>query len=212
MSLWTEEHSCTPERSCLFWPLRPCVDRHVFSERICSNRLQRRRRLLARAGRLRLSAERPSRHPSRRLELERRRAPCLERARGSRLLARRSVAGFLKRACGREALSRPLLLTPITGRPRIGRHENNSSFPKALTGTIGGSRAIALRWTAPTYGIHGTPEPANIGKTESHGCIRLTNWDAVDLAAMVRPGTVVKFEDEDSPVANVSGPVNERRD
>ena len=80
------------------------VDRHVFSERICSNRLQRRRRLLARAGRLRLSAERPSRHPSRRLELERRRAPCLERARGSRLLARRSVAGFLKRACGREAL------------------------------------------------------------------------------------------------------------
>jgi lipoprotein-anchoring transpeptidase ErfK/SrfK len=38
------------------------------------------------------------------------------------------------------------------------------------------------------YGIHGTPEPAQIGKTESHGCIRLTNWDAAELAKMVAPG------------------------
>ena len=38
------------------------------------------------------------------------------------------------------------------------------------------------------YGIHGTPEPAKIGKTESHGCIRLTNWDAAELAQMVGPG------------------------
>jgi lipoprotein-anchoring transpeptidase ErfK/SrfK len=41
------------------------------------------------------------------------------------------------------------------------------------------------------YGIHGTPEPSRIGYTESHGCIRLTNWDAVRLAAMVGPGTKV---------------------
>jgi lipoprotein-anchoring transpeptidase ErfK/SrfK len=38
------------------------------------------------------------------------------------------------------------------------------------------------------YGIHGTPEPATIGKTQSHGCIRLTNWDAQALAAAVAPG------------------------
>jgi lipoprotein-anchoring transpeptidase ErfK/SrfK len=38
------------------------------------------------------------------------------------------------------------------------------------------------------YGIHGTPEPATIGKTQSHGCIRLTNWDAQTLAAAVEPG------------------------
>jgi lipoprotein-anchoring transpeptidase ErfK/SrfK len=38
------------------------------------------------------------------------------------------------------------------------------------------------------YGIHGTPEPSSIGKTQSHGCIRLTNWDAAELAAMVTPG------------------------
>jgi lipoprotein-anchoring transpeptidase ErfK/SrfK len=39
------------------------------------------------------------------------------------------------------------------------------------------------------YGIHGTPVPSTIGKTESHGCIRVTNWDALELADMVKPGT-----------------------
>jgi len=39
------------------------------------------------------------------------------------------------------------------------------------------------------YGIHGTPVPSAIGKTESHGCIRVTNWDAMELADMVKPGT-----------------------
>jgi lipoprotein-anchoring transpeptidase ErfK/SrfK len=38
------------------------------------------------------------------------------------------------------------------------------------------------------YGIHGTPEPSRIGHTTSHGCIRLTNWDASQLASMVKPG------------------------
>lgn len=40
-------------------------------------------------------------------------------------------------------------------------------------------------------GIHGTPEPAAVGKTQSHGCIRLTNWDAAELAGLVRVGTPV---------------------
>ena len=43
------------------------------------------------------------------------------------------------------------------------------------------------------YGIHGTPQPANIGKTESHGCIRLTNWDAQALGKMVHKGIKVDF-------------------
>ncbi|MDX8433403.1 L,D-transpeptidase [Mesorhizobium abyssinicae] len=47
-----------------------------------------------------------------------------------------------------------------------------------------------------SYGIHGTPEPGKIGATFSHGCIRLTNWDAEDLAAMVRKSTKVSFKDE----------------
>jgi lipoprotein-anchoring transpeptidase ErfK/SrfK len=38
------------------------------------------------------------------------------------------------------------------------------------------------------YGIHGTPMPSTVGKTQSHGCIRLTNWDALELADLVSPG------------------------
>ncbi|WEF35257.1 L,D-transpeptidase family protein [Pseudoduganella chitinolytica] len=45
------------------------------------------------------------------------------------------------------------------------------------------------------YGIHGTPEPGMIGKTESHGCIRLTNWDAAKVADLVGPGFPVILQD-----------------
>jgi lipoprotein-anchoring transpeptidase ErfK/SrfK len=41
------------------------------------------------------------------------------------------------------------------------------------------------------YGIHGTPEPSRVGHTQSHGCIRLTNWDAMRVAELVTPGTKV---------------------
>jgi lipoprotein-anchoring transpeptidase ErfK/SrfK len=44
------------------------------------------------------------------------------------------------------------------------------------------------------YGIHGTPEPARIGYAESHGCVRLTNWDALEVASLVAKGTPVVFE------------------
>jgi lipoprotein-anchoring transpeptidase ErfK/SrfK len=43
------------------------------------------------------------------------------------------------------------------------------------------------------YGIHGTPSPGSIGHTESHGCIRLTNWSAMELAGMVEKGTPVSL-------------------
>jgi lipoprotein-anchoring transpeptidase ErfK/SrfK len=43
------------------------------------------------------------------------------------------------------------------------------------------------------YGIHGTPEPKLIGKTSSHGCVRLTNWDAIELSRAVAKGTTVHF-------------------
>jgi lipoprotein-anchoring transpeptidase ErfK/SrfK len=43
------------------------------------------------------------------------------------------------------------------------------------------------------YGIHGTPDPSLIGHATSHGCIRLTNWDAVELAGMVKPGVAVSL-------------------
>jgi lipoprotein-anchoring transpeptidase ErfK/SrfK len=51
---------------------------------------------------------------------------------------------------------------------------------------------VGVVWIAISkehYGIHGTPQPSHIGYTQSHGCIRLTNWDAAKLADMVKPGT-----------------------
>ena len=54
-----------------------------------------------------------------------------------------------------------------------------------------GSVFIAL--TKPTYGLHGTPDPSEIDKTASHGCVRMTNWDAIEMAHLVRRGIVVKF-------------------
>ncbi len=45
----------------------------------------------------------------------------------------------------------------------------------------------------PGYGIHGSPNPEMIGKTGSHGCFRLTNWDALRLAEMIRVGIRVRF-------------------
>jgi lipoprotein-anchoring transpeptidase ErfK/SrfK len=44
------------------------------------------------------------------------------------------------------------------------------------------------------YGLHGTPEPGRIGHTESHGCVRMTNWDAFRVASMVKRGTPVVFK------------------
>jgi lipoprotein-anchoring transpeptidase ErfK/SrfK len=79
---------------------------------------------------------------------------------------------------------------------------------RPLTVRSGPNNPVGLIWidlSAPSYGIHGTPDPEKIGKTASHGCIRLTNWDAVDLAKIVRRGTAVKFEDQDSPVVSPSG-------
>jgi lipoprotein-anchoring transpeptidase ErfK/SrfK len=55
---------------------------------------------------------------------------------------------------------------------------------------------VGLVWidiSKPHYGIHGTPEPGTVGHTSSHGCVRLTNWDALKLAAMVGKGTKVEF-------------------
>jgi lipoprotein-anchoring transpeptidase ErfK/SrfK len=45
------------------------------------------------------------------------------------------------------------------------------------------------------YGIHGAPDPGAIGHAESHGCIRLTNWDASELSHMVRKGTPVQLQE-----------------
>jgi lipoprotein-anchoring transpeptidase ErfK/SrfK len=66
-----------------------------------------------------------------------------------------------------------------------------------LTIPAGPNNPVGVVWldlTAESYGIHGTPEPERVGKTYSHGCVRLTNWDVKDLASLAGKGTIVEFE------------------
>jgi lipoprotein-anchoring transpeptidase ErfK/SrfK len=70
--------------------------------------------------------------------------------------------------------------------------------PKDTTAAIkpGPNGPVGVVWIAldrEHYGLHGTPEPGNIGHTESHGCVRLTNWDAARVASLVKAGTPVQF-------------------
>lgn len=67
---------------------------------------------------------------------------------------------------------------------------------EAFTIAPGPNNPVGSVWidlSKESYGIHGTPEPEKIGKTSSHGCIRLTNWDVESLAKMVSSGAKVEF-------------------
>jgi lipoprotein-anchoring transpeptidase ErfK/SrfK len=58
----------------------------------------------------------------------------------------------------------------------------------------GPNNPVGVAWidlSREHYGIHGTPEPSRVGKTQSHGCIRLTNWDVEELAGAVAEGVPV---------------------
>ena len=62
----------------------------------------------------------------------------------------------------------------------------------------GPNNPVGLVWidlSKPHYGIHGTPEPRTIGKTESHGCIRVSNWNALTLADAVAPGMTALLQE-----------------
>lgn len=65
-----------------------------------------------------------------------------------------------------------------------------AKVPPGPNGPVG---VVWIDINKPHYGIHGTPEPGTVGHTSSHGCVRLTNWDALKLAAMVGKGTKVEF-------------------
>jgi lipoprotein-anchoring transpeptidase ErfK/SrfK len=71
------------------------------------------------------------------------------------------------------------------------KNAKDKLLPPGPNGPVG---VVWLDLSKEHYGIHGTPEPQNIGKTESHGCVRLTNWDAARLAQMVSAGTKVVFQ------------------
>jgi lipoprotein-anchoring transpeptidase ErfK/SrfK len=74
------------------------------------------------------------------------------------------------------------------------------TFGKASQGKLtikaGPNNPVGSTWidlTKDTFGIHGTPDPRLVGKTASHGCVRLTNWDVRQLSLAVKKGTKVDF-------------------
>jgi len=69
---------------------------------------------------------------------------------------------------------------------------------KKATVAAGPNNPVGVAWidlSKPHYGIHGTPVPGLVGKSESHGCIRLTNWSAAEVAGLVQAGTEVVLAD-----------------
>ncbi|MDF1609744.1 L,D-transpeptidase [Hoeflea sp. YIM 152468] len=73
-----------------------------------------------------------------------------------------------------------------------GNNKQPLTLPPGPNGPVGN---VWIDLSEPTYGIHGTPHPSRIDKTSSHGCVRMTNWDAGELAHMVSEGVVVEFRD-----------------
>ncbi len=68
-------------------------------------------------------------------------------------------------------------------------------LPPGPNGPVG---SVWIDLSKPTYGIHGTSEPDSLFQSQSHGCVRLTNWDANELAQMVGQGVTVEFVGGDS--------------
>jgi lipoprotein-anchoring transpeptidase ErfK/SrfK len=95
---------------------------------------------------------------------------------------------------GTHVVKHAVTMPGYTYNPKInfqqGENTGVLTIPPGPNGPVG---SVWIGLSKPSFGIHGTPEPARIDKTGSHGCIRLTNWDAEELAAMVTPGVTVDF-------------------
>jgi lipoprotein-anchoring transpeptidase ErfK/SrfK len=88
----------------------------------------------------------------------------------------------------------------VTANPNYTYDPSRLTFGPAAKGKLtiapGPNNPVGSTWialTKPTYGIHGSPDPTRVGKTASHGCVRLTNWDAAALGRAVKKGTPVAF-------------------
>lgn len=101
---------------------------------------------------------------------------------------------------GTHKVSRVALNPEYTYNPsknfQQGSNDQVLTLPPGPNGPVG---SVWIALTKPTYGIHGTPTPSRLFVSESHGCVRLTNWDAQELAHMVQPGvTSVEFVEKGS--------------
>ena len=93
-----------------------------------------------------------------------------------------------------------LAVRTVASNPTYTFDPSRLTFGKASDGKLtiqpGPNNPVGSTWidlTKDTYGIHGTPDPRMVGKVASHGCVRLTNWDARQLSLAVRNGTQVDF-------------------
>jgi lipoprotein-anchoring transpeptidase ErfK/SrfK len=114
-----------------------------------------------------------------------------------------ALIGFYPATVGSEEKPSPtgtLKVTEIDPNPTY-RYNPDYHFKgvhsrKAFTIKPGPNNPVGTMWinlSAEGYGIHGTPSPGKVSKAESHGCVRLTNWDAERVAAQVAKGTPVSF-------------------
>ncbi|MCO6392535.1 L,D-transpeptidase family protein [Aliihoeflea aestuarii] len=97
---------------------------------------------------------------------------------------------------GTHTVERIALDPEYTYNPKINFQQGDNDrvlrIPPGPNGPVG---SVWIALSKPTYGIHGTPDPSKIGKTYSNGCIRLTNWDAQELAKLVSKGVTVEFQE-----------------
>jgi hypothetical protein len=95
---------------------------------------------------------------------------------------------------GRWKATTYAFLPPFKYQPEI---LNNPKTDKEVTLPPGPNGPVGVAWldlTKEHYGIHGTNEPQTIGRAESSGCIRMTNWDVLRLSRMLKPGFTAIFQ------------------
>ena len=95
---------------------------------------------------------------------------------------------------GRWKATTYAFLPPFNYQPEL---LNNPKTDKEVQLPPGPNGPVGVAWldlTKEHYGIHGTSEPQTIGRAESSGCIRMTNWDVLRLARMMKPGFTAIFQ------------------
>ena len=117
-----------------------------------------------------------------------------------------ALIGFYPATVGSEEKPSPtgtLKVTAVNHNPTYGYnpdyHFKGVHAKKRFEIQPGPNNPVGTVWinlSAEGYGIHGTPSPGKVSKAESHGCVRLTNWDAERVADRVSKGTPVEFVDD----------------
>jgi lipoprotein-anchoring transpeptidase ErfK/SrfK len=119
------------------------------------------------------------------------------------------VVAFFPASVGSEEKPTPVGTLKVTSADANPTYRYNPDYKfkgvkttKPFTIEPGPNNPVGSYWiglSAEGYGIHGTPNPSKVGKSESHGCVRLTNWDVAWLGKNVKKGTPVVFIDEPQP-------------